>query len=253
MRKLLIAANWKMYKTPTEAQSFLHTFLPLVKDQTKSEIVICAPAVDLPTAVHAVKGTEVLVGAQNMHFAEEGAFTGEISASMLVSLGVSHVIIGHSERRQYFAESDDDVNRKLHAALKHHLVPIVCIGENEEQRERGLTEEVVCRQISRAIRQIEATKLRPMVIAYEPIWAIGTGKTASPAIAAEAHLIVRSEVARLVGRPVADALRILYGGSVKPENAGALLNQPEIDGALVGGASLDPHSLTAIVKAGVAA
>jgi triosephosphate isomerase len=253
MRKLLIAANWKMYKTPTEAQSFLHTFLPLVKDQTQSEIVICPPAVDLPTAVHAVKGTEVLVGAQNMHFAEEGAFTGEISASMLVSLGVSHVIIGHSERRQYFAESDDDVNRKLLAALKHHLVPIVCIGENEEQRERGLTEEVVCRQISRAIRQIEATKLRPMVIAYEPIWAIGTGKTASPAIAAEAHLIVRSEVARLVGRPVADALRILYGGSVKPENAGALLNQPEIDGALVGGASLDPHSLTAIVKAGIPA
>jgi triosephosphate isomerase (TIM) len=253
MRKLLIAANWKMYKTPTEAQSFLHTFLPLVKNQTQTEIVICPPAVDLPTAVHAVKGTEVLVGAQNMHFAEEGAFTGEISASMLVSLGVSHVIIGHSERRQYFAESDDDVNRKLIAALKHHLVPIVCIGENEEQRERGLTEEVVCRQISRAIHQIEATKLRPMVIAYEPIWAIGTGKTASPAIAAEAHLIVRSEVARLVGRPVADALRILYGGSVKPENAGALLNQPEIDGALVGGASLDPHSLTAIVKAGVAA
>jgi triosephosphate isomerase (TIM) len=253
MRKILIAANWKMYKTPTETQSFLHTFLPLVKDQTHQEIVICPPAVDLPTAVHAVKGTEVLVGAQNMHFAEEGAFTGEISASMLVSVGVSHVIIGHSERRQYFGESDDDVNRKLLAALKHHLVPIVCIGENEEQRERGLTEEVVCRQISRAIRQIEATKLRPMVIAYEPIWAIGTGKTASPAIAAEAHLIVRSEVARLVGRPVADALRILYGGSVKPENAGALLNQPEIDGALVGGASLDPHSLTAIVKAGVAA
>jgi triosephosphate isomerase len=253
MRKILIAANWKMYKTPTETQSFLHTFLPLVKDQTQQEIVICPPAVDLPTAVHAVKGTEVLVGAQNMHFAEEGAFTGEISASMLVSVGVSHVIIGHSERRQYFGESDDDVNRKLLAALKHHLVPIVCIGENEEQRERGLTEEVVCRQISRAIRQIEATKLRPMVIAYEPIWAIGTGKTASPAIAAEAHLIVRSEVARLVGRPVADALRILYGGSVKPENAGALLNQPEIDGALVGGASLDPHSLTAIVKAGVAA
>jgi triosephosphate isomerase len=253
MRKILIAANWKMYKTPTEAQGFLHTFLPLVKNQTQTEIVICPPAVDLPTAVHALKGTEVLVGAQNMHFAEEGAFTGEISASMLVSLGVSHVIIGHSERRQYFGESDDDVNRKLIAALKHHLVPIVCVGENEEQRERGLTEEVVCRQISRAIHQIEATKLRPMVIAYEPIWAIGTGKTASPAIAAEAHLIVRSEVARLVGRPVADALRILYGGSVKPENAGALLNQPEIDGALVGGASLDPHSLTAIVKAGVPA
>src|ERR1700761_326983 len=168
MRKLLIAANWKMYKSPTEAQSFLHTFLPLVKDETKSEIVICAPAVDLATAVHAVKGSDVLVGAQNMHFAEEGAFTGEISASMLVSVGVSHVILGHSERRQYFGETNDDVNRKLATALKHHLVPIVCIGEHEEQRERGVTEEVVCQQISRAIHQIEPTKLRSMVIAYEP-------------------------------------------------------------------------------------
>jgi triosephosphate isomerase len=253
MRKLLIAANWKMYKTPTEAQSFLHTFLPLVKDQTQGEIVICPPAVDLAPVVHAVKGTEVMVGAQNMHFAEEGAFTGEISASMLVALGVSHVILGHSERRQYFAETDDSVNRKLIAALKHHLIPIVCVGEHEEQRENGMTEEVLCRQISRALHQIDPTRLRPMIVAYEPIWAIGTGKTATPAIAAEAHLIVRSEVARLVGRPVADALRILYGGSVKPENAAALLSQPEIDGALVGGASLDPHSLTAIVKAGVAA
>jgi triosephosphate isomerase len=235
MRKLLIAANWKMYKTPTEAQSFLHTFLPLVKDQTKSEIVICPPAIDLATALHSVKGSDVLVGAQNMHFAEEGAFTGEISAAMLVALGVSHVILGHSERRQYFGETDDDVNRKLVTALKHHLVPIVCIGEREEQRE------------------IDASKLRPMVIAYEPIWAIGTGKTATPAIAAEAHLIIRGEVARLVGRPLADALRILYGGSVKPENASALLSQPEIDGALVGGASLEPHSFSAIVKAGEAA
>jgi triosephosphate isomerase (TIM) len=253
MRKLLIAANWKMYKTPSEAQSFLHTFLPLVKDQTHGEIVICPPAVDLATALHSAKGSEVLVGAQNMHFAEEGAFTGEISASMLVALGVSHVILGHSERRQYFAETDDTVNRKLITALKHHLVPIVCIGEHEEQRESGMTEQVLCRQISQAIQQIEVTRLRPMVVAYEPIWAIGTGKTATPAIAAEAHLMIRSEVARLAGRPLADALRILYGGSVKPENAAALLSQPEIDGALVGGASLDPHSLTAIVKAGVAA
>ncbi len=252
MRKLLIAANWKMYKTPTEAQSFLHTFLPLVKDETKREIVICPPAVDLTTAVHSVKGSDVLVGAQNMHFAEEGAFTGEISASMLVSMGVSHVILGHSERRQYFGETNDDVNRKLATALKHHLVPIVCIGEHEEQRERGVTEEVVCRQISRAVHQIEATKLRSMVIAYEPIWAIGTGKTATPAIAADAHLMIRSEVARLLGRPLADALRILYGGSVKPENASAMLSHPEIDGALVGGASLDPHSFAAIVKAGEA-
>jgi triosephosphate isomerase (TIM) len=250
MRKLLIAANWKMYKTPTETQSFLHTFLPLVKDQTKGEIVICPPTVDLATALHSVKGSEVLVGAQNMHFAEEGAFTGETSAPMLVALGVTHVILGHSERRQYFAETDDTVNRKLATALKHHLVPIVCIGEHEQERESGMTEQVVCRQIGLAIHHIDPAKLRTMIVAYEPIWAIGTGKTATPAIAAEAHLIIRSEVARLIGRPMADALRILYGGSVKPENAEALLGQPEIDGALVGGASLDPHSLAAIVKAG---
>ena len=160
------------------------------------------------------------------------------------------MILGHSERRQYFGETDDTVNRKLIAALKHHLVPIVCIGEHEEQRESGMTERsCAARSAARSIRSTHV-KLHPMVVAYEPVWAIGTGKTATPAIAAEAHLIVRSEVARLVGRPVADALRILYGGSVKPENAAALLNQPEIDGALVGGASLDPHSLTAIVKAG---
>ena len=252
MRKLLIAANWKMYKTPTDVQSFLHIFLPLVKDKTEGEIVICPPFVDLPAALQSVKGSDVLVGAQDMHFAEEGAYTGEISASMLGALGVSHVILGHSERRQYFAETDDIVNRKLSAALKHHLVPIVCIGEQEEEREGGMTEEVLCRQISRAIHQIDAAELRPMVVAYEPVWAIGTGKTATPAIAADAHLMIRSEVARLVGRHVADALRILYGGSVKPENARELLSKPQIDGALVGGASLDPDSLTAIVKAGAA-
>jgi triosephosphate isomerase (TIM) len=253
MRKPLIAANWKMHKTPAETQSFLHIFLPLVKDLTETEIVICPPAIDLSTTLHSVKGTEVMVGAQNMHFAEEGAFTGEISAPMLVALGVSHVILGHSERRQYFCETDDSVNKKLIAALNHHLVPIVCIGEREQEREKGLTEEVCCRQIGGAIQRIDASKLHSMVIAYEPIWAIGTGKTATPALAGEAHRMIRSEIARLVGKPVADALRILYGGSVKPENAEALLSQPEIDGALVGGASLDPHSFTAIVKAGEAA
>jgi triosephosphate isomerase len=250
MRKLLIAANWKMYKTPTEAQSFLRTFLPLVKDRPRGEIVICPPAVDLAVALHSTRGSEVMVGAQNMYFAEEGAFTGEISAAMLVDVGVSHVIIGHSERRQYFGETDEIVNQKLVTALKHRLVPIVCVGEREEQRESGMTQEVICRQIGRAIHQIDAAKLRTMVIAYEPIWAIGTGKTATPAIAAEAHLMIRSEMAHLVGRPLADAMRILYGGSVKPENAQLLLSQPEIDGALVGGASLDPNSFAAIVKAG---
>lgn len=250
MRKLLIAGNWKMYKTPAETQSFLHTFLPLVKDVNQREIAICPPAVDLATAVHAVKGSEVLVGSQNMHFAEDGAFTGETSAAMLLALGVSHVILGHSERRQYFCETDEDVNKKLITALKHQLVPIVCIGEHEQQRDSGKTEEVVCQQISRAIQGIDGGRLHPMVIAYEPIWAIGTGKTATPGIAAEAHLMIRSEVARLVGKQIADDMRILYGGSVKPENAEALLNQPEIDGALVGGASLDPKSFAAIVNAG---
>ena len=252
MRKLLIAANWKMYKTPAEAQAFLHTFLPLVKGHTESDIVICPPSVDLATALHSVKGSQVGIGAQNMHFADEGAYTGEVSAKMLVALGVSHVILGHSERRQYFAETDETVNKKLSAALQHGLVPIVCVGEHEEQRENGMTEEVICRQVSRALLQIDPAKLGPLVIAYEPIWAIGTGKTATPAMAAEAHLLIRSEVARIVGRSIADALRILYGGSVKPENCRALMSQPEIDGALVGGASLDPHSLTAIVQAGVA-
>ena len=252
MRKLLIAGNWKMYKTHSEAQSFLNTFLPLVKGLTQNEIVICPPAVDLAPVVERVKGSQVAVGAQNMHFDDAGAFTGEISPPMLLALGVSHVILGHSERRQFFCETDDSVNKKLVAALNHNLIPIVCIGEHETEREDGKTREVLCRQISRAIHQIDPVKLAPMVVAYEPIWAIGTGKTASPATAAEAHFIIRSEIAQLVGRPIAEALRILYGGSVKPENAEALLSQPEIDGALVGGASLDPHSFTAIVKAGVA-
>ena len=250
MRKLLIAANWKMYKTPADAQDFLHKFLPLVKDQTACDIVVCAPSVDLAAALDCVKGTQVGIGAQNMHFAEEGAFTGEISAPMLAAVGVSHVILGHSERRQYFGETDETVNKKLMTALKYKLVPIVCVGEHEEQRENGMTEEVICRQISRALLQINPALLEPLVIAYEPIWAIGTGKTATPAIAAEAHLLIRSEVARVVGRSIADSLRILYGGSVKPDNCKALMSQPEIDGALIGGASLDPTSLAAIVSSG---
>ncbi len=250
MRKLLIAANWKMYKTPQEAQAFLQTFLPLVKDHAESDIVICAPSVDLAAVLQSVQGSPVAVGAQNMHFADEGAFTGEISGAMLTALGVRYVILGHSERRQYFGETDEMVNKKLAAALKNNLVPIVCVGEQEEQRENGMTEEVLRRQISRALLQIDPAKLGPMVVAYEPIWAIGTGKTATPTIAAEAHLLIRSEVARIAGRPIADDLRILYGGSVKPDNCKGLMSQPEIDGALIGGASLDPLSLASIVRSG---
>ena len=252
MRKRLIAANWKMYKTPTEAQSFLHTFLPLVKGQIQNEIVICPPAIDLSPVVEGVKGSHVAVGAQNMHYEDAGAFTGEICAPMLLAVGVTHVILGHSERRQFFCETDEAVNKKLAAALRHNLIPIVCVGEHEHERDDGKTREVLCRQISRAIYGIDPAKLAPAVVAYEPIWAIGTGKTASPAMAAEAHFIVRSEIARLVGEQIAEATRILYGGSVKPDNAEALLSQPEIDGALVGGASLDPNSFASIVKASVA-
>ena len=183
-----------------------------------------------------------------MHFAEEGAYTGEISASMLTALGVSYVILGHSERRQYFAETDKTVHEKLITALKHRLIPIVCVGEHLEERENGKTEEVLTRQITIAIQQINSSDLQPLVVAYEPVWAIGTGKTATPEMAAEAHLLIRSLVARLAGDELAEGLRILYGGSVKPENASSLLNQPQIDGALVGGASLDPVSFAKIVK-----
>ena len=248
MRQPLIAANWKMYKTPAEADIFLRAFLPLVQDDRRSEIVICPPFVDLTFVLQSVEGSRVRVAAQNMHFAEEGAYTGEVSASMLKALGVTHVILGHSERRQYFAETDQTVHNKLVTALKHGLVPIVCIGEHLEERESGKTDEVLSRQISIAIQQINPAELAPLVVAYEPVWAIGTGKTATPEMAAAAHLVIRSQVARVAGRPLAEGLRILYGGSVKADNASSLLNQPEIDGALVGGASLDPLSFAKIVN-----
>jgi triosephosphate isomerase len=249
MRKPLIAANWKMYKTPAEAESFLQSFLPLVEAQSHKEIVICPTMTDLTFVLQGTHDTQVKVGAQNMHFAEEGAYTGEVSAAMLTALGVTHVLIGHSERRQYFAETDATVHQKLVTALKHGIVPIVCVGEHLQERESGKTEEVLNRQISLALQQIDPAILGPLVVAYEPVWAIGTGKTATPEMAAAAHLVIRSQVARLVGRPIADSLRILYGGSVKADNAYALLNQPEIDGALVGGASLDPASFAKIVNA----
>jgi len=188
------------------------------------------------------------VGAQNMYFADEGAFTGETSPVMLKAINTTHILIGHSERRQYFCESDETVNKKLHAALRHGLKPIVCIGETLEEREDGRTEEVLLRQIGNALEGVTVKQAESIVIAYEPVWAIGTGKTATPDMASEAHAIVRSEIAKVLGRPVAEAMRILYGGSVKPENAPELMNEPEIDGALVGGASLDPQSFAKIVK-----
>jgi triosephosphate isomerase (TIM) len=248
MRKKVIAANWKMYKTPAQAQEFMQAFLPLVANHDRDEIVVCPSDTSLSVVIAAATGSNVAVGAQNMYFADEGAFTGETSPLMLKAINATHVIIGHSERRQYFCETDETVNKKLLAAWKHELKPVVCIGEVLAEREANKTEEVLLRQIRKALEGITAGQCAATVIAYEPVWAIGTGKTATPEMAEEAHTIIRKDVARTLGKEAADAMRILYGGSVKPENAAALMNQPEIDGALVGGASLDPQSFAKIVK-----
>lgn len=247
-RKPLIVANWKMYKTPEQAEEFVKKLLPLVAEETRSEIVICPSATSLAAVVAAVKGSDLAVGGQNMHFAEEGAYTGETSPLMLKAVGATHVIIGHSERRQYFGESDEMVNQKTISAVKNELTPIICIGETLEEREAGKTEEVLLRQCQIAFKAVEPEDAESFVIAYEPVWAIGTGRTATPETAGLAHFHIRSQVARLLGRETADSIRILYGGSVKPDNASALANQPEIDGALVGGASLDAVSFAKIVN-----
>ena len=250
MRRPFVAANWKMYKTPQQSTSFVESFRPLVSEgSTQAEIAIFPPAIDLPAVVSSVRGSAIGVGAQNMHFAEEGAYTGEISAGMITALGVGYILIGHSERRQYGFETDEQVNRKLLTALKHKLIPVICVGEHLEERNDEQTEAVLHRQTHEALKGIHPEQATPIVIAYEPIWAIGTGKTATPQMAADAHRFIRNEVAELLGKSVADAMRILYGGSVKPDNAQELMAQDEIDGALVGGASLDPASFYKIVQA----
>lgn len=210
--------------------------------------MVCPTFLAIDAAVKATHGTNITVGAQDVHWEKEGAFTGEINASMLVAVGCTHVIIGHSERRQYFGETDDTVNLKLKSALEAGLTPIVCVGEVLEEREAGLTDDVLRRQCLRAFHKMSAKKAAKLTVAYEPVWAIGTGKTATPQMAADTHAIIRGEAAKAFGDELADSLRILYGGSVKPENATALMSEEEIDGALVGGASLDPKSFAAIVK-----
>jgi triosephosphate isomerase len=247
-RRPLIAANWKMYKTPAQAQEFTKNFLPLVANHTRDEIVLCPSFTSLSVVIAAATGSGVAVGAQNMHFADEGAYTGETSPLMLKAIGATHVILGHSERRQYFGETDEIINKKLKTALQHGLVPIVCVGEVLAEREAGKTEEVLLRQTRGVLAGIQAAEAAPIVIAYEPVWAIGTGKTATPQIASEAHTVIRGEVAQVLGADVAEAVRILYGGSVKPENATALMSEAEIDGGLVGGASLDAQSFAKIVN-----
>ncbi len=248
MRKKLIAANWKMYKTADQAREFFQAFLPLVQGHDRDEIVVCPNYLAIDASMQAVKGSQVAIGAQDVNWEKEGAYTGEVSTGMLVAAGVTHVIIGHSERRQYFGDTDDTVNLKLKAAVEAGLVPIVCVGEVLEEREANLTDDVLRRQCTRAFHKLSAKKAHHMVVAYEPVWAIGTGKTATPEIAADAHAIIRGEAARSFGEEFAENLRILYGGSVKPDNANALMTTEGIDGALVGGASLDPNSFAAIVN-----
>ncbi len=250
MRTPLLAANWKMYKSPLEATEFVRSFLKTSIPEG-AEVAVFPAAIGIPAVVAAAQGSRLHVGGQNIWYADEGAYTGEVSASMLVSAGATHVLIGHSERRQYFGETDETVNKKLHAALRYKLTPIVCVGELLNQREDGETESVLRRQTSRALSGLDATQASPVIIAYEPVWAIGTGKTATPEIAAEAHAIIRHEVAQLLGHTASQHMRILYGGSVKPENAKELCAQPDIDGALVGGASLDPASFAKIAVAAV--
>ena len=248
MRKKVLAANWKMYKIPDQTREFFRIFLPLVSAHTRDEIVVCPPFLDLPAALAATLGSNVAIGGQNVHWKEEGAFTGETSAAQLLALGVTHVILGHSERRQYFGETDDTVNLRLKTALEAGLIPICCVGEVLEEREAGLTDDVLRRQCVRAFHAVSAKKAAKLIVAYEPVWAIGTGRTATPELAAEAHAVIRSEATEIFGEEFAGKLRILYGGSVKPDNAAALMSQEEIDGALVGGASLDPKSFAAIVN-----
>src|SRR5450432_361940 len=247
-RTKVLAANWKMFKTPDQTRDFFRDFLPLVSGHTRDEIVVCPPYTDVDAAIGAAKGSNVAIGVQNVLWNSDGAYTGEISAPMLLCLGITHVIVGHSERRQYFGETDDTVNLRLKTALEAGLTPICCVGEVLEEREAGLCDDVLRRQCLRAFHAISAKKAARLVVAYEPVWAIGTGKTATPEMAADAHAIIRGEASKAFGQEFADALRILYGGSVKPENAAALMSQEEIDGALVGGASLDAKSFAAIVK-----
>ena len=237
-----------MYKTPLQAESFVRIFLSHIPEHQRDEIVLCPSFVCLTGVVAACAGTHLKVGAQNMHWMKDGAYTGEVSAEMLIAVGCTNVIIGHSERRQYFGETDDTVNAKLKTAIASGLKAIVCLGEVLEEREAGATEDVLRRQTSRALREVSAEDASKFVIAYEPVWAIGTGRTATPDIAGDAHQIIRSEAASQIGKKEADHLRILYGGSVKPENAKALLNHEQIDGALVGGASLIPEYFAEIVK-----
>ena len=248
MRTPIIAGNWKMNNTIAATKALVTELIPLVKD-AKAEVVICTPYTDLATAVELTKGTNIKVGAENVHWAEKGAFTGEISADMLVELGVTYVIIGHSERRQYFGETDQTVNARVKAALAKGLKPIICVGETLEEREGGKVEEVLVRQTTEAFKDIAKEELENIVVAYEPVWAIGTGKTATAEVANETIKIIRDTIAKLYDAKVAEEkVRIQYGGSMNPKNVKELMAMPEIDGGLIGGASLKAVDFSLVVN-----
>ena len=247
MRKKVIAGNWKMNKLPNEAIAFIEELVPLVKN-TKNEVVLCVPYTDLFYSLLVAQNTNIKIGAQNMHWEGKGAYTGEVSAEMLKSIGVEYVIIGHSERRQYFAETDETVNKKLKKALKVGLKPIVCVGETLEQRENEKTIEIITKQTKLALEGLSNEEVEKTIIAYEPIWAIGTGKTATADDANSAIHEIRNEISKIYGQNVANGVIIQYGGSVKSANAKELFSMPDIDGGLVGGASLDATEFSNIVN-----
>ena len=247
MRKKVIAGNWKMNMLPNEAIEMINELTPLVKD-TDNEVVLCVPYIDLFYSLLHVQGTNIKIGAQNMHFEPKGAYTGEISGKMLKSIGVEYVIIGHSERRQYFNETDESVNKKIKAAFENELKPIVCVGETLEERESGKAFDIITNQTQKALEGLTEEQVSGTIIAYEPIWAIGTGKTATKEDANEACRKIREKIAQIYGQNVADGVIIQYGGSMKQENAKELLEMSDIDGGLIGGASLKADTFAKIVN-----
>ena len=248
-RKTVIAGNWKMNMTASETKQFAEELKKIMPRAKWCETLICVPSCNITTAMKAFKDLRITVGAENVYFEKSGAYTGEVSADMLKDLGVKYVIVGHSERRQYFCETDQIVNKKVHAALSAGISPIICVGESLEQRETGITESLIAMQVKSALYGVPADKLRRCIIAYEPIWAIGTGKTATAEQAGEVCSYIRAIIRELYGARVARSVTIQYGGSMNPSNAAELLAQPDIDGGLIGGASLKPEQFVAIINA----
>ena len=247
LRKAIIAGNWKMNKNRKEAAELINALKPIAADKTCG-VIICVPFTNLETALSLTEGTNIEVGAENVHFEKNGAFTGEISADMLTEMGVKYVIVGHSERRQYFGETDETVNKRTTAAIEAGMTVILCVGETLAERELGITEEVVAKQVKVALHGLTADQVKNIVIAYEPVWAIGTGKTATAEQAEDMHAHIRSVIAGKYGKEVADNTSILYGGSCKPSNAAELFAKPDVDGGLIGGAALDAASFMGIVN-----